>query len=238
MPPEDFFSSVITNAPTPGDPGVWPPPPLNRANLGADAVEVAVGFRTEFRFVAGSVPNFRHGTVRLSSEGLLLEGQAVMPYEYQLPIFIVGLFLPPLWLISYLVMEYGLRHLEMMYLSWDQVRRIAFVNEEQLVCIVYDARNFRGKEKVYSLTFPLNKAEYEAFIACGVQYWPEKVGESKLRRWTSPINWAFCLSVLIFCAALGARLIFETIRVVGSQAECSDWASWEGRLIRSITGIC
>lgn len=178
---------------------VWPPPPCDPAKNSSLDAEVTVSFTTQFRFVEGSVPNFRRGAVRVSSEGLLLEGKSVLPYEYQVPVFLVGLLLPPLWIIAYLVMEYGLRHTELLALSWSSVRRVAYAGGEQMVCIVYDALNYKGIEKVYSLAFTLNKNEYDAFLACASHWLPASVGEGRLRLWTSPMNWAFGLFLLTPC---------------------------------------
>ncbi len=175
---------------------------------GVEVAKVTVEFRTEFRVVEGSVPNFRRGAVRISSEGVLIDGQAVLPYEYQLPVFVLGLFLTPLWLAAYLVMEYGMRRRECQLLPWKQVRRMASVPREQLVCIVYDARNFRGRDRVYSLSFPLNQSDYEAVTACATICRPEKAGEGKLRWWTSPINWAFGLFLITVCVCLFAAMLF------------------------------
>ena len=195
--------------------GVWPPPPLDRALHDREAAEVTVGFRTEFRSVEGSVPNFRQGVIRLSPLGILVDGQSVMPYEYQLPVFIFGLLLPPLWMIAYLVMEYGMRRPEFLSLAWEQVRRIVVAGEEQMVCIIYEAPNFRGNGKVHSLAFPLNEDDYHDFLSCAKFCRPEKVGPGNLRLWTSPFCWAFwaptlCLGIVsILCMILAGSGILK-----------------------------
>lgn len=184
--------------------GVWPPPPTNQASMlgqGNAPAALTFPFRTLFFFVKpSSVPNFRVGTVALYPEGVSIQGKAITRYENQVSILIISLFLR-LFLVAYLVMEYAFRRDEIVNVPWAEVQGVTLVPKKRYVCVVYNAPNYKGVVKKFSLTFRPDPAYYTAFVENIQTFLPGRVTEGKLRRWTSPPVW-------IFCGALFAVLIF------------------------------
>jgi len=178
---------------------IWPPPPTNQASL---PQAQTYPFKTLLNYVQGSVTNFRVGTVTLYPEGVAIQGKAIIRYEVQVPILILCLFLRLGFLIAYAIMEYGLRRDDMVNVPWSDVRLLVLAPKKQRVCLVYDAPNYKGVVKTFSLAFKLESALYENFVAAVGQSIPERVQEGKLRAWTSPPVWVFCGGALLGLAIL------------------------------------
>ncbi len=195
MPPENYGqpappSGTWTSTPPPAPEGTWPPPPTL-------APGVTVPFKTVFAYVEGSVPLFRVGTLSFGGQGLLIQGKVVPRYEIQVPIVAVCFLLRVGWIIAYLIMEYAARSDAALDVPWDQVRRIILVPRKRQACVVYQAPNYKGVVKPFSLTTKLEPAAYDAYAAAANQYAPGRVGEGKLRAWTSPVVWTVCIGILL-----------------------------------------
>ena len=169
--------------------GIWPPPPLGQ-HYASQALTFP--FKTLFSYVKGSVPNFRVGTVTLYPEGFSIQGKAVIRYEIQVPILIACFLLRLGFFIAYVVMEYAIRRDETLSVAWADVRSLVLVPKKNRVCLVYDAPNYKGIVKTYSLAFKLEPGQYESFVSNVGAFIPERVAEGKLRAWTSPKVWVFC----------------------------------------------
>ncbi len=179
---------------TPGETSpVWPPPPTNQAYLPQART---YPFKTLLKYVQGSVPNFRVGTVSLLPEGVVIHGKSVVRYEIQVPILIACLLLRLGFIIAYATMEYGVRRDERMTIDWANIRSLVLAPKKQQVCLVYDAPNYKGVIKTFSLAFKLDPALYESFAANVRESLPDRVQEGKLRAWTSPPVWVFCGGVV------------------------------------------
>ena len=177
--------------------GVWPPPPsvyLPQAQT--------YPFVTLLRYVQGSVPDFRVGTVVLSPEGISIQGKAVVRTEIQVPILIVCLFLCLGLLAAYAIMEYGFRREAALSFAWADVREIVLTPNENRACIVYAAPNYQRVMKTFSLTFKLDPALYASFVEEAGHSIPWRVREGKLRAWTSPAAWVFSSGVIAGCTSL------------------------------------
>lgn len=192
------------NIPPPGYQGtVWPPPPVGQAQ------GIWYPFKTLLSRVDGTVPNFRLGSINLSPDGLYIQGKAITRYEIQVPILIVCLLLRLGFLIAYLIMEYAIRRDEVLSVPWASVRRIILVPDKNRICIVYDAPNYKGVVKTFSLATALDPALYQSFAASAEQYVPGRVSVGKLRAWTSPPVWIFLggivlgLAIVLIVAATG-----------------------------------
>ena len=173
------------------NPNVWPPPPTG----GSQPQALMFPFKTEFYTAAGSVPLFRVGTVSLHAEGVSIQGKAVPRYEIQIPILIVSALLVG-FIIVYALLEYAFRGDAMANIPWTDVRGVTLVPKKRQICLVYDAPNYKGIVKTFSLTFRPAQAEYEAFAQNIQTFLPGRVTEGSLKRWTSPAVWIFAVAVL------------------------------------------
>jgi len=155
-----------------------------------------VPFKILFKRLEGSVPGYRTGTVSIiTADGIVIAGKTVMPYEKQAPILIASLPLR-MYLVAYLVMEYGMRRDAYDMIPWTNVVRVASDPKRREICIMYDAPNHKGIVKRFSLTFKVDPTMFEPFIAAfganGVDVQP-----AKLRPWSSPPALIFLIGVLI-----------------------------------------
>jgi len=189
------------NSPEPTS-SVWPPPPTNQATPSA----LTFPFKTLFQYVKpSSVPTLRAGTLALYPKGVSLQGKAVTRYEIQVPILILTLFLR-LFLVAYLLLEYAIRHDESLNVPWTNVRGVTLVPKRRRICLVYDAPNYKGAVKTFSLTFQADPVHYAAFAENIPAFLPDRVTEGKLRAWTSPPVWVFCGGVLASLLIIGILL--------------------------------
>lgn len=181
-------------------PSVWPPPPTSQF---ASPQALTFPFKTIFQYVKpSSVPLFRVGTVSLYPEGVSIQGKAVTRYEIQASILAISLFLR-LFLVAYLIMEYAIRRDEFLNVPWADVKEVVLVPKKRRVCLVYNAPNYKGIIKTFSLTLSPGLAYYEAFVGSVTGFLPDRVIEGKLRPWTSPPVWIFCTGLLVILIFLG-----------------------------------
>ncbi len=171
--------------------GVWPPPPTG----GSQPQALMFPFKTEFYSAGGSVPLFRVGTVSLYPEGVSIQGKAVPRYEIQIPILIISALLIG-FLIVYALLEYAFRQDVVANIPWADVRGVTLVPKQRRICLVYDAPNYKGITKTFSLTFRPVQAEYDAFALNIQTFLPGRVTEGKLARWTSPAVWIFVAAIV------------------------------------------
>ncbi len=172
-------------------PGVWPPAPA----LGSQPQALTFPFKTEFYTAGGSVPLFRVGTVSLYPEGVSIQGKAVPRYEIQVPILIVSALLVG-FIIVYALLEYAFRGDAVANIPWADVRGVTLVPNKRRICLVYDAPNYKGITKTFSLTFRPDPATYDAFVQNIQTFLPGRVTEGKLSRWTSPAVWIFLVAIV------------------------------------------
>ncbi len=169
-------------------------------------------FKTIFNYVQGSVPNFRLGTLTVNDASITIAGKAVTRYEIQVPVLIACLFLRLGFLIAYFVMEYGVRKDELISVGWEQVRQVVTNARKQRLCLVYEAPNYKGVVKTFSLTTKMESPQYEAFLAAAQKRLPGRVAEGKLRAWTSPPVWVFCAGALIGLVFVGILMLTDSLK--------------------------
>ena len=174
------------------NPSVWPPPPTG---FGSHPQALMFPFKTEFYSAGGSVPLFRVGFMSLYPEGVSVQGKAVPRYEIQIPILIVSALLVG-FLLVYLLLEYAFRQDVVANIPWADVRGVTLVPRQRRICLVYDAPNYKGVTKTFSLTFRPVQAEYDAFVQNIQTFLPGRVAEGKLARWTSPAVWIFVAAIV------------------------------------------
>jgi len=176
------------------DGGIWPPPPMGQVT--APLAGPACVFHSLYRRAAGKVAakanisDLRVGTIQLEAEGLIIQGKAVPRAEIRLAIML------PLVLISVLVaviagsiMEYSARHDERFGVRWADVKEIILSPAKNEVCVVYDAPNYAGKVKTFSLGMRLGPEYYPLFAQSAQQFCPKILSEGRLRNATPLVLW-------------------------------------------------
>ena len=193
--------------------GVWPPPPAGQ--MQSPLAGPACPFRTLYRRAPGktgakaNISDLRVGTIEFDPEGLIIQGKAVPRAEIRTSVMI------PLVLLSLLlaaiagtIMEYALRHDERFGLRWNDVREICLSPTKQEACIVYDAPNYAGKIKTFSLGFRLGPDYFPLFAQSAQQFAPILLREGRLRNATPLILW-IALGVLL--AAVIGGILYATL---------------------------
>ena len=173
--------------------GVWPPPP----SVAGAVPAVAAPFKWLYRRASGKVAgrafiaDFREGLVQLEPQGLVIQGKVVPRAEIRLLVLIPCLLFSVLVAaIANAVMEYGMRKDQWLSVRWGSVREVLLSPTKQQAVIIYDAPNYAGKIKTFSLAFTPAPGYYEAFAAAARQHAPGAVTEGRLRNATSPAVWA------------------------------------------------
>lgn len=182
--------------PPPFNTGVWPPPP---SVAGAGAVPaVAAPFKWLYRRAVGKVArrafiaDFREGLIQLEPQGIVIQGKVVPRAEIRMLVLIPCLVLNVLLaVIANAVMEYGMRSDQWLSVPWSSVREVLLSPTKQQAVLIYDAPNYAGKVKTFSLAFTPAPGSYEAFADAARQHVPSAVTEGRLRNATSPIVWVF-----------------------------------------------
>ncbi len=172
--------------------GVWPPPPTGQFQ----AVQplAVCPFRWTYRRAPGPIgakaciADLREGVLQFDAEGVIIQGKAVPRAEIR------ALVLIPCFLLSLLVavlanslMEYAFRHDEYLGVRWDRVKEVTLAPNKQQACLVYEAPNYAGKIKTFSLAFIPMPGYYEALVQAMQQYAPVPVTQGRLRMASSPI---------------------------------------------------
>ena len=187
--------------PPTSDTGVWPPPPSVAGTVPA----VAAPFKWLHRRAPGKVAgrafiaDFREGVVQLEPQGLVIQGKVVPRAEIRLLVLIPCLLLSVLVAaIANAVIEYGMRKDQWLTVRWDCVRELLLSPTKQQAVLIYDAPNYAGVTKTFSLAFTPAPGYYEMFAAAARQYVPGAVTEGRLRNATPPVVWgALALLVLL-----------------------------------------
>ena len=183
--------------------GVWPPPPMGQAV--APLAGPPCVFRSLYRRAAGKVAakanisDLRVGTIQFDAEGLIIQGQAVPRAEIRLAIML------PLVLVSILfaaiagtIMEYAARHDERFGVRWSDVKEILLSPTKNEACVVFDAPNYAGNIKTFSLGMRLGPDYYPLFAQSAQQHAAAILSEGRLRNATPLALWI----ALVFILAL------------------------------------
>ena len=174
--------------------GVWPPAPMGQVS--APLAGPACVFRSLYRRGIGKVAakanisDLRVGTIQFDAEGLIIQGKAVPRAEIRLAIML------PLVLLSILfaaiagsIMEYAARHDERFGVRWSDVREILLSPAKNEACVVFDAPNYAGNVKTFSLGMRLGPEYYPLFAQSAQQHAPAILSEGRLRNATPLVLW-------------------------------------------------
>lgn len=206
----DPFNARTPGAvPPPFNAGVWPPPP----SVAGSVFAVAAPFKWLYRRASGKIAgrafiaDFREGLVQLEPQGIVIQGKVVPRAEIRLLVLLPCLLVSVLIaLAANAVMEYGMRKDQWLSVPWSSVREVLLSPTKQQAVLIYDAPNYAGKVKTFSLAFTPTPGYYETFANAARQYVPGAVTEGRLRDATSPVVWAFAGLLALLSVGLCAAL--------------------------------
>ena len=191
--------------------GVWPPPP----SVAGAVPAVTISFRWLYRRASGKVAgrafiaDFREGVVQLEPQGLVIQGKVMPRAEIRVPVLIFCLLISAfIAVIANAMIEYGMRKDQWLVVRWDGVREVLLSPTKQQAVLIYDAPNYAGVTKTFSLAFTPAPGYYEMFAAAARQYVPGAVTEGRLRNAPSPVVW-LALALLVLLLSVGTSVILR-----------------------------
>ena len=144
------------------------------------------------------VSDLREGVLHFDAEGIIIQGKAVPRAEIRalvlIPCFLLSLLIA---VIANSLMEYAFRHDEYLGVRWSQVREVLLAPDKQQACLIYDAPNYAGKIKTFSLAFTPMPGYYEALVQAVRQSAPAPAAEGRLRMASSPVVVGFLIFILL-----------------------------------------
>jgi len=179
--------------------GVWPPPPG-----GVSQEPVWFPLRFVYRRVEGALSDFRDGMVGVNPFGIVIDGRTQPRAEiYQtvalVSFLIIGI---PGLLISTTIMRYAMLTRNVLQLPWNTIQSVVWKADKRIVCLVYDAPNYAGVIKRYSLAFRLPPELFPAFQEQIQGLAPGKGGEGKIKNPDAIAMWILAVLVLLITAAV------------------------------------
>ena len=181
---------------------VWPPPPMGQPQAALPLA--ACPFKWTYRRAPGKVgskaciADMREGVLQFDTEGVIIQGKAVPRAEIR------ALVLVPYVLISVLIaiianslMEYAFRQDQYLGVRWGDVREILLAPNKQQACLIYDAPNYAGKIKTFSLAFTPTPGSYETFAQAVRANAPVSIAEDRLRIASSPLILGFLAFLIL-----------------------------------------
>ena len=129
--------------------------------------------------------------MQFDPEGVIIRGRAVMRAETRamilVPCYLAGLLVGA---IVASILESTARHDEYVGVRWNQVREVLLAPGKQQACLIYDAPNYAGKIKTFSLAFTPAPGYFEYFSQTARQFASVSVSEGRLKNATTPAAWA------------------------------------------------
>jgi len=158
------------------------------------------------RQLKGLVTDFRVGNLWFTDEGLVVDGQAVMPSEQRMPIVLCFLIFGIGVIIASMIMEAAFRKQKQLLIPWDKVRTIAYTPKRDIACILFDAPSFYNPNKVktFSLAFKLAPHIVEPFMHFSNQYVPDKVQQVNIPNSSMRL-------LLVLLVIIGLMIVFVAI---------------------------
>ena len=130
--------------------------------------------------------------------------------EIRLTIFIVALLIPGglgvMCIILCQLLGYEFRRNDENQVAWAAVQRVDIVPKKQQACIVYDAPNYKGVIKTFSLVFALNASSFPDFAQQVQQYVPVHVAEGPFGGLTTIRAWVWLIATLIISGLIIAAI--------------------------------
>lgn len=174
--------------------GIWPPAPVGQVE--APLTGPACPFRSLYRRASGkaakkaNISDPRVGFIQFDAEGIILQGKAVPRAEIRLsimiPLVLLNLFVAA---VAGTIMEYATRHDERLGIRWPDVKEILLSPTKNEACVVYDAPNYIGQVKTFSLGVRLGPEYYPLFAQSAQQYAAPLLTEGRLRNATALSLW-------------------------------------------------
>ena len=181
---------------------VWPPPPMGQPQ--ATPPLAFCPFKWTYRRAPGKVgakacvADMREGVLQFDTEGIIIQGKAVPRAEIRalvlIPCFLISLFIA---IIANSLMEYAFRQDQYLGVRWGDVREVLLAPDKQQACLIYDAPNYAGKIKTFSLAFTPAPGSYENFAQAIRQNVSVPIVEDRLRLASSPLLLGFLVVVLL-----------------------------------------
>jgi hypothetical protein len=150
--------------------------------------------------VQGANSRFRDGHLVLDKDGLLVEGQAVLPTVYQWFI-LAGIAVGIGWIPVALFLEYY-RQPRREVVRWDEVVEIVTEAHKRRICFVYPDRD--NPSKICSLVMQYDEATFANISQAARYYVGAKVHEGKIKR--SEIVALFVLLGLFLLIIIGIAI--------------------------------
>ncbi|MGI4792309.1 MAG: hypothetical protein ACRYFS_26075 [Janthinobacterium lividum] len=186
---------------------VWPPPPVGQPHA---ALPLAVcPFKWVYRRAPGKlgvkscIADMREGVLQFDSEGVIIQGKAVLRAEIRalilVPCYLAGLLIGA---IVNAVLDSACRQDQFIGVRWENVRQVLLAPKKQQACLIYDAPNYAGKIKTFSLAFAPTPGYYEVLVEEVSRHSPIPVTEDRLRNATTPVAWAILAALLLFVTGL------------------------------------
>jgi hypothetical protein len=169
-------------------------------------------FKEEYRRIEGHVSDFREGALAMNENGIYIQGKMVPREEIQIPIYAVtvpaGVIIA---LIVQIVIENSMRSPASLHLPWSSVKGIVFIQNKQMVCLIFSSPNYRGKIKTFSLPFRLAPDAYAAFEQTAQGLAPNLTRKGSIGRTMMPLT-----RVLLVYILVGLPLFFAFVYAVSS----------------------
>lgn len=190
---------------------VWPPPPVVQPQAAPWTVPFTP-FKYLYRRAAGPVAaralisDFREGNLFFDEHGVIIDGKACpraeVRYAVIIPCLCLGVVIAA---VASYILEYAVQHPERVGVRWDQVRQIALDPTKSQGCLVYDAPDYKGRPRTFSLGFTMTPGYDGAMRQAAQVFVPDRLQAIRLRNATLPGTWIF---LGVFFAALIALILF------------------------------
>ena len=184
----------MTQAPMTQD-SVWPPPPMVQGQPAAWAAPVCP-FKWTYRRAPGKVAgkaniaDFREGYLQFDGEGVIIQGKAVPRAEIRALVIIPCALLSILLaVIANSIMEYAVRSDQRLGVRWDSVREVLLSPDKQQACLIYDAPNYKGRVKTFSLALTATPGYYDVLAQAAQHFAATRTSEGRLKGATPLAAW-------------------------------------------------
>jgi hypothetical protein len=128
--------------------------------------------------VQGANSRMRDGRIVLDREGILVEGQAVLPPVYQW-LILAGIVVGIGWILVALFLEYY-RQPRREEIGWHEITEIVTESEKKRICFVYPDRD--NPQKMCSLAMQYDEATFTNISQASRYYAGTKVHTGKIKR--------------------------------------------------------
>ncbi len=127
-----------------------------------------------------NVADFREGYLQFDPEGIIIQAKAVPRAEIRawvlVPCVLLSLLIA---VVANSIMEYAMRSDQRLGVRWDSIKEILLSPDKQQACLVYDAPNYKGNIKTFTLAFTPAPGYYEMLVQAARQYAPGQIAEGR-----------------------------------------------------------